>query len=289
MKKGFEILKKNPYEDTDLTIKNYYFSWREFNKGNQDGQETFAMLFTSFKDNYLADIEGGALKLYLFFCFNANNNYGDSWWSIEKVAEQLKVGTRTINKWMKVLVDKQLIYRDITNHRSLTTYLLPHSTALMEVDTKISHVVDSQTIVEDVISSLQKQEKVFGTLIGIFHIFQWEKSKNIRNTGNVQWLLFITKRSNDILTGHFHQLKNSKHIVVSKRPIDNAYFFHSPFIHQNSPILGIALENEVDITSNPFGPMKALIEYLAEFNVASIDPNQIIDYGPLETEEENLE
>jgi len=59
MKKSIKILPSNPYSDKDTTIKNYYSSWRDFNKGNDDSKETFAMIFTSFKENVLPDIEGG--------------------------------------------------------------------------------------------------------------------------------------------------------------------------------------------------------------------------------------
>lgn len=288
MKKGFKILQTNPYEDTDRTIKNYYYNWREFNKGNTESKEKFAMLYSGFRDNFLPTIEGGALKLYLFFCFSANNNNGESWYSIEKLAESLNVGTRTINKWIKILNDKQLIYRDLTNHRSLTTYLLPYSTTLMKTDTKAAYPNDSQVIVDDIIGSLQIQKEIFGELIGVYHLFQWKAEKKRRriNNSNVQWLLFITRRSNGILTGHYYELKNSENMVVSKKEIDDSYFFKSTFTYQEQPVLGIALENEIDINSNPFEPLKKLIEDLSAINVSSIDANQFLDYTAIIEEPE---
>lgn len=292
MKKGFNILQTNPYENTDEILKDYYFHWREFNKGNSDTKEKFTILFSSFKENYLADIEGGPLKLYLFFCFSASNQDGDSWYSVEKIASVLKVGPRTINKWIKVLVDKQLIYRDQANHKSLTTYLLPYSTTLMPANTKGSYTEDTQIIVEEISDSLKSQEKVFGELTGIFHLFQWTSSKRKKarnNNKNVQWLLFITKRPNGILTGHYYELKNSNNTIVSVREIDDSYFFHSPFKFQSTPVLGIALNNEIDITDNPFEPLKQLVEQLATIDISSIDPKQFIDYKPIEEEEIEIE
>lgn len=288
MKKGFKILQTNPYEDTDKTIKNYYYNWREFNKGNTESKEKFAMLYSGFRENFLPTIEGGALKLYLFFCFSANNNNGESWYSIEKLAESLNVGTRTINKWIKILIDKQLIHRDLTNHRSLTTYLLPYSTTLMKADTKTAYPQDSQDIVEDIISSLYTQQIIFGELIGVYHLFQWQagKKKRRNSTKNVQWLLFITKRSNGILTGHYYELKNSESIVVSLKDIDDSYFFKSSFTYQGHPMLGIALDNEIDIKSNPFEPLKELIEHLSTIDVNSIDANQFLEYTDIVEEPE---
>ncbi|WP_336883830.1 helix-turn-helix domain-containing protein [Priestia koreensis] len=284
MVKGFRLLKHNPYEDTDNTIKNYYSSWREFNKGNSETKETFTMLFSSFKEKHLPTIEGGALKLYLFFCFSANNNNGESWYSIEKLAESLEVGTRTINKWIKILVERELIYRDQNNHRSLTTYLLPYSTTLMKVKTKIVYSRDSQEILNDVVNSLRTQQAIFGELISVYHIFQWSTSKKRRKRTdqNIQWLLFITRRTNGILTGHYYELKNSEHKVVSKKNIDDPYFFHSTFSYEEKPLLGIALNNETDITSNPFEPLKELIEELATIDINMIDENHFLDYEDID-------
>ncbi|WP_042375283.1 helix-turn-helix domain-containing protein [Neobacillus jeddahensis] len=295
MKKGFKILPSSPYDDKDQTYKKYYSSWREFNKGNNDSKETFAMIFTSFKENHLSKIEGGALKLYLFFCFNSNNTDGDSWYSIEKIADFFKVGTRTVDKWVKILVDRQLIYREQATHKSATTYLLPYSTTLMKAQTTGSYPDDSQEIIEDITNSLKKQKQIFGNVIGVFHLFQWKISKSKKrlrtNTQNIQWILFITRRENGVLTGHYYELKASEDIVVSKRSIEETYFFTSPYTYDGNALLGIALdnENEIDITSNTYEPRKQLIEQLAIIDKSTLDPKYFIDYQEIEETNSEIE
>lgn len=284
MRKGFKILPTNPYGDKDKTIKSYYSSWREFNKGNSESKETFAMLYTSFfKDKYLAKLDGGAVKLYLFFCFNANNANGDSWYSIPKIAEYFDVQTRTVDKWIKTLVDQQLIYREQTTKKSFTTYLLPYSTTLMKAMTKGTYPDDSQEIVNDISGSLEKQRDIFGEIIGVYHIFQWKSSKKRLKTSNksVQWIMFITKRNNGILTGHYYELKSPENNIVSIRNIEEPYFFESIYEYGQEKVLGIALDNEIDIQSNTFEAKKELIEQLAEIDRSVIDTNQFIEYRPI--------
>lgn len=277
MKKGIKILPSNPYSDKDTTIKNYYSSWRDFNKGNDDSKEKFAMIFTSFKENVLSDIEGGALKLYLFFSFNATNSTGDSWYSVEKIADFFDVGTRTVDKWIKILIEKELIYRENTNHKSATTYLLPYSTTLMKAMTTGTYPEDSQEVIEDISSSLINQKTVFGDIIGVYHLFQWSKSRK-RLKKNTQWILFITKRPNGILTGHYYELKSSQNFIVSKLDVEETCFFESKFSYDNRPILGVALDNEIEITTNHYQVSKDIIEQLAIINESELHSGYFVGY-----------
>lgn len=288
VKKSIKILPSNPYCDKDTTIKNYYSSWREFNKGNDDSKETFAMIYTSFKDNILPDIEGGALKLYLFFAFNATNSSGDSWYSVEKIADFFKVGSRTVDKWIKILMEKDLIYRDQNDHKSATTYLLPYSTTLMKAKTTGTYPNDTQEIIDDITASLKKQETIFGEILGVFHLFQWGKSRK-KLKRNTQWILFITKRSNGILTGHYYELKSSDNYVISKRQFEETYFFESHFNYNNQPLLGIALSNEVDINSNHYSVLKGIIEQLSIINKGDLYPSYFVSYEEVNQEVDDLE
>ncbi|MYL57562.1 hypothetical protein GLW20_08585 [Virgibacillus halodenitrificans] len=291
MSKGFRILPSDPYSDRDKTIKSYYSSWRDFNRGNKDSKEKFAMIFTSFKDKYLSEIEGGPLKLYLFFTFNSANDSGDSWYSVEKLADFFNVGTRTVDKWIKTLVDKQLIYRDISNHRSATTYLLPYGTTLMKAMTTGTYPDDSQEIITDIISSLKQQKEIFGDIIGIYHIFQWKKGRekqiNGVNARNIQWILYITKRPNGVLTGHYYELKNYQNTVLSKDEFEQTYFFESKFKHNEQPLLGVALNNEIDINSNNYEVIKGIIEQLAVIDPNEIPPSSYIGYDEIVEEKED--
>lgn len=276
MKKGFKILPVNPYENKDKTIKEYYYSWREFNKGNDESKETFAMLYTSFvKNGYLSRLDGGSIKLYLFFCFNANNNNGDSWYSIPKIAEYFSVQTRTVDKWIKTLVENQLIYREQTNKKSFTTYLVPYSTTLIKAQTKVTYTEDSQEIISDILNSLEKRKDIFGELVNVFHIYQWKSSKSKES---IQWVLFITKRKNGVLVGHYYKLKNTDNRIVTLKPIKDTRFFNSQFKYKENPIIGIALNNEVNIQSNSYEAIKDLIEELAVVNLSDMPSEQFIEF-----------
>ncbi|CAM5207992.1 hypothetical protein UACE39S_00330 [Ureibacillus acetophenoni] len=289
MRKGFKILPTNPYGDKDKTIKSYYSSWREFNKGNSESKETFAMLYTSFfNDKYLAKLDGGAIKLYLFFCFNANNTNGDSWYSIPKIAEYFDVQTRTVDKWIKTLVDHQLIHREQNNKKSFTTYLLPYSTTLMKAETEGTYPDDSQDIIEDIVGSIKKQKDIFGEIIGIYHLFQWKKSRRRLSNTNTQWILFITKRTNGILTGHYYELTSSEHMVISKRDFEQTCFFNSRYKYKNDYLLGIALNNEVDIQSNNYEVSKGIIEQLAIINRNELHSSYFVEYKQSESEDEEV-
>lgn len=289
MRKGFKILPENPYENREKTIKDYYSSWREFNKGDSESKEKFAMLYKSFlNEKYLASLDGGAIKLYLFFCFNANNTNGDSWYSIAKIAEYFNVQTRTVDKWVKALVDQQLIYREQVNKRSFTTYLLPYSTSLLKAETNGTYTENNQDVIDDISNSLEKQKEILGSIVGVYHIFQWKSSKGRTKSidNNVQWIMFITKRKNGVLIGHYYSLKNSSNYVVSVNDIDETYFFDSLYQYKNVNILGIALSDEIDIENNNFEAKKEMIEQLAEMNRNSINANQFIEYSPLVNSED---
>lgn len=289
MKKGIKILPSNPYSDRDSTIKNYYSSWRDFNKGNNESKETFAMIFSSFKESVLPDIEGGALKLYLFFSFNATNATGDSWYSIEKISEFFGVGTRTVDKWIKILMEKELIYRDQNNYKSATTYLLPYSTTLMKAKTTGTYPEDTQEIVEDISALLNSQVAIFGGIVGVYHIFQWSKSKK-RSMKNTQWLLFITKRPNGVLTGHYYELNSSDKYVISKREFEDTCFFKSRFEYCNQPLLGVALNNDIDINSSHYSASKDIIEQLAIIDVNVLHPSYFVSYEEhSQSEEEEVD
>lgn len=289
MKKGIKILPSNPYSDKDSTIKSYYSSWRDFNKGNTESKETFAMIFSSFKESVLPDIEGGALKLYLFFSFNATNATGDSWYSVEKISEFFGVGTRTVDKWIKILMEKELIYRDQNNYKSATTYLLPYSTTLMKAKTTGTYPEDTQEIVEDISTLLNSQVAIFGGIVGVYHIFQWSKSKK-NSMKNTQWILFITKRPNGVLTGHYYELTSSEKYVISKREFEDTCFFKSSFEYSNQPLLGVALNNDIDINSNHYSASKDIIEQLAIIDVNVLHPSYFVSYEEhSQSEEEEAE
>lgn len=71
---------------------------------------------------YLTD---GAVRLYLYYAFAANNETGESWYSVETISKELGAAERSIGNWNHHLEDLGLIYRTKQGKKSKTTFLLP--------------------------------------------------------------------------------------------------------------------------------------------------------------------
>ena len=101
-----------------------YRNWKK--KSLEDGG--YFIVFNSFKDDYyLRDLSGGAVKLFLFFGISGKNKTGESYYTIEEIAEYFKKSPRTIEIWIKELEKKRLINRMPKGLNSVAyTYLLPY-------------------------------------------------------------------------------------------------------------------------------------------------------------------
>ena len=72
----------------------------------------FFLIFNGFLDNeYLKHISGGALKLYVFLGIKSNNLTGESFYSLESIANYFDVSQKTISNWFKELINLRLVYR----------------------------------------------------------------------------------------------------------------------------------------------------------------------------------
>lgn len=259
----FYILNReqNAVPDENELLKNYYKSWRRTNR------EGFAIIYNDFKDKHLADLGGGPLKLYLFFCFAASNEGGWSYYSVNKIAELLKTSPRSVDSWIKVLVERQLIARGRTNKRVNNTYLLPYSTTLVELSTpKNFELEDWQQIFEFHLSRVNQYPEIYGDLVGIYHLFQWEQSnKKLTKASNNQVLLFITKRKGEVLTGHYYKLRRSQRFGINKMLVDKMIRFESPLFYNEYPIIGFALSHTKKLTDISNKALKVLTEQLSNF------------------------
>lgn len=232
----------------DLALKNYYKSWRNV---NQTTKSAFIALDNSFRDTYLKDLEPGPLKLYLYFCFAANNEYGHSWHAISKIADHFDCQTRTIDNWIKVLVDKDLIYRKQKGHRSHTTYLLPFSDTILRQKAFKKYSKDDQSLLEGLSKKIKELDFIYGEIVKVHHLFKWSVSKDKTVTGEKgkQYLFFITRRKNGVLIGHVYELRKSDHLSVNELNIEETSIFESPFYFNESKITGLALPHYPDIIS----------------------------------------
>lgn len=75
---------------------------------------------------YLPLLNGPELNLYIFYAINADNTFGNSFYSIETIAQELNVSAKTINNWNNKLIDLGLITRvQPIEHKSAEAQLLP--------------------------------------------------------------------------------------------------------------------------------------------------------------------
>lgn len=282
VKKSFELIPvvSGAEDERDEVIKEYYSNWR---KTNSDSNTAFIPLFKGFRQTHLATLEPGALRLYLFFAFAADNNYGNSWYSIEKIAEFFNAQTRTVNNWIKVLVEKNLIIREQKSKRSFTTYLVPYSNTIIKHQIRREIRVDKQDLLDFLLKKVANHESLYGPVIGVFHFFQWKIKKKKLTKDNWQWLFIITKREDGILTGHIYNLKNSNHLGVDEMIIDNdggVATFESPFKYKNLSIRGLALTHEIRLNQNT-GALLKLMEDLSKVEAWDWDEHSKFQYGEI--------
>lgn len=262
----------------DYALKKYYKSWRLL---NQKSKSSFTAIDNSFfTQKILRDLDPGPLRLYLFLANAASNDYGHSWHSIGSMADYFNTQTRTIDNWIKGLVDKDLIYRTQKGHKSHNTYLIPFSNTLVHHPAPKKRAKDDQGLLDDLLAEIHDLNFIYGEVIKVHHLFQWtsRKGKSIDGTQSIQMLLVITKRSNGVLIGHLHTLRKSEKLSVSELDIEDQCIFNSPFKFNNSNIIGIALTSSPSLQAK--STIKDIIELVAE--LAEIEEWQLNDRDKLE-------
>lgn len=117
--KGKEI-----YEAQMESLRNEHTSWK---KKTKKENQPFFMIYKSFQNEHLADISGGALKLYVYLGFQSNNFTGESWHSVETIADFFGNDPRTVQKWFKELEERHLVQRVQRGYKWISnTFLLPY-------------------------------------------------------------------------------------------------------------------------------------------------------------------
>lgn len=102
-----------------------YCRWRLNQKENNAG---FFIIYNDFKEkNILKNINGNALKLYIFIGMNSRNETGESWYTIESLAKYFGKSPRTISYWIEELERLNLIKRmQLEPNKPSHTYLQPY-------------------------------------------------------------------------------------------------------------------------------------------------------------------
>lgn len=144
-------------------LKNNYSQWRKFRK---DSKENYFIIPKEL-ENYLPHFYNRALNLYLYYCFKAKNETGESWHAVTSIAENLGVTPKSINNWNKLLEDAGLIVRKEDGHFSKTTFLLPLSNY---------YTIEKDLTLDEYLKTVEKEFD--GDLKAIFHLFEWRKSKS---------------------------------------------------------------------------------------------------------------
>ena len=105
--------------------KRNYEKWKE-SAINDNG---FFIIFNGFVESkILKNINGNALKLYIFFGVHSKNSTGESFYSIKEIAAYFNKSERTISNWIKELEKMHLIERyQLAYDEVAHTYLQPYN------------------------------------------------------------------------------------------------------------------------------------------------------------------
>lgn len=260
----------------DATRKNYYASWRNFNKLQK---APFITIDNVFKDKYLSQLEAGPLRLYLYFSFAANNTHGHSWHSISTIADYFKAQTRTIDNWIKVLVDEGLIYRQRAGKKSNTTYLIPFSHSFLRYQKQKKYKQDDQDMLNDCLNDIHKLNEVYGDIVKVYHFFQWADSKLEKNTNQA---LFVLSKRHDIVTVNMITLAKLDNLGVSEEDLEDIVRFKSPFEFAGEKIIGLAFPENPTFTStkNSRYLLETLVE-LADLDTWQLDELEQVKYDKI--------
>lgn len=153
-----------------------YYYWR---KSRRENNEPFAMIPSELV-TYLSKFKTKALGLYLFYCLKAKNETGESYYSIDRLSEEMKVTPRTINYWNEELEAMGLIARFDATKKSKSTFVLPLSS--------FYYIKEHQTL-EDFLKKEDEKTKE-------------EQEKDLRLRGKLKRALQLVqpnKDTNDVL------------------------------------------------------------------------------------------
>lgn len=280
-KKGFGLQTIPAEDETDLMLKEYHQHWR---KTNSNSNTSFVPIFNGFREKHLASLEPGPLRLYLFFAFAANNQFGHSWHSVQSIAEFFGTQTRTIDNWIKSLVDAKLIYREHKGKKSRTTYLIPYSDTLIKHQLNKDVKKDDQEVLDRFLDKINKREFLYGPIIGVYHFYQWRANKKNKPVidSNIQWLVILTKRNDDVLTCHYYQLNNSEVYGVDELEIEDIATFESPYQYNGSDITGVALNHENKLGSSNTDIIMNFIRRVSNQEKWDWNDYPTTDYGKIE-------
>lgn len=257
--------------------KSSYEQWREFRK---DIKENYIMVPTELKD-YLPHIHTQAINLYLYYFFRARNNTGLSWPSVDRVAKDLDVSSRSINYWNDELEGLGLIARVNENRSSKLTYLLPISNF---------YYLEKEETLE---SYLEKSnEKIDGKLFCMFHFFQWRLNKETEEYSeklNIMYLVFkrtgVSKDGSKVkdvfkIVGIEPKNEETKKIGIEKKPDDFKKDIYrisgiSLEIENTVPLVSLAISTKLNLLGTKEKETKEMLQLFEQIIENLDDLHQI--------------
>lgn len=223
-------------KEPEKNVQKLYSIWKrnKLNTGN------YTIISNSLKD-YLKYIRTPAINLYLLYAMAADNNNGDSYYSIDSLAKILKVSKKTIDNWNTILIDLGLINREQTFNSSARTYLLPTSdmVLLFKNDKKFEEykeIVKTENFkknkILNIIELSNKQEYVRYTCHQYSRKYIHKYKNKDKGQAEIIRNNFIVKKQTDIIDQiTYSNFKNSIQWGIDKEGIFTMFFNKNDISH----------------------------------------------------------
>ena len=144
--------------------------------GKSNKSFRFAKVDSHFAD-FLPYLKDGAIKLYLYYAVVANNDTGESWYSIDTISKKLGATERSIGNWNNQLEELGLIFRTSTGKKSKATFVLPLTGFALKMNMpQIGQVFDELSL-----SSVNQYTKVFGKVQSVTKLYVKGETANTIN------------------------------------------------------------------------------------------------------------
>lgn len=143
-------------------MRSSYSQWKEDLK---ELNKPFFAIHSDFEYQFLRNISGGALKLYLYLGFRAKYQTGETWETIDNAAKFFRKDPRTIANWFKELEENGLIFRGQQGfNMKANTFLRPYGFLFEEIKpSQPTTLLDIEKHIE--LSKEFGQEPKFGLLL----------------------------------------------------------------------------------------------------------------------------
>jgi hypothetical protein len=101
------VIKVNLKRLKATELRKEHSKWRDENFFNKEG---FFPVFHDFKE-FLPKMSGGAVSLFIYIGLHSNNQTGECYHDLERIAQYFNRSTRTVSTWFKELEEVGLITR----------------------------------------------------------------------------------------------------------------------------------------------------------------------------------